>query len=134
VRSGGGAFLDGPAAEVRVLEGRGPVGHVELADIAAGRDDLVDLVEDLVGERDVGAGEEVIELLHGARPDKRAGHAKDAIASGEIRADISAKDLLDAVANLCLPSAGEGAAYSQRMVALLIDGLRYGAGTSQSRS
>ena len=57
-----------------------------------------------------------------------------AIASGEIRADISAKDLLDAVANLCLPRPGEGAAYSQRMVALLIDGLRYGAGTSQSRS
>jgi AcrR family transcriptional regulator len=57
-----------------------------------------------------------------------------AVASGEIRADISAKDLLDAVANLCLPRAGEGAAYSQRMVALLIDGLRYGAGTSQSRS
>jgi AcrR family transcriptional regulator len=57
-----------------------------------------------------------------------------AIASGEIRADISAKDLLDAVANLCQPVADEGAAYSQRMVALLIDGLRYGAETSQSRS
>jgi AcrR family transcriptional regulator len=57
-----------------------------------------------------------------------------AIASGEIRAGISAKDLLDAVASLCQPVAGEGAAYSQRMVALLIDGLRYGAETSQSRS
>ena len=50
-----------------------------------------------------------------------------AIASGEIRADISPKYLLHAVANLCLPVADEGAAYSQRMVALLIDGLRYGA-------
>jgi AcrR family transcriptional regulator len=57
-----------------------------------------------------------------------------ATASGEIRADISAKDLLDAVASLCLPVAGEGAAYSQRMVALLIDGLRYGASTSRPRS
>ena len=57
-----------------------------------------------------------------------------AIASGEIRAGISATDLLHAVANLCLPVADEGAAYSQRMVALLIDGLRYGASTSQSRS
>jgi hypothetical protein len=56
-----------------------------------------------------------------------------ATASGEIRADISPKDLLHAVANLCLPVADEGAAYSQRMVALLIDGLRYGADTSQSR-
>ena len=50
-----------------------------------------------------------------------------ATASGEIRADISSKDLLYAVAELCLPVADEGVAYSQRMVALLIDGLRYGA-------
>jgi AcrR family transcriptional regulator len=50
-----------------------------------------------------------------------------ATASGEIRADISPKDLLYAVANLCLPVADEGLAYSQRMVALLVDGLRYGA-------
>jgi AcrR family transcriptional regulator len=51
-----------------------------------------------------------------------------AIASGEIRAGISPKDILHAVANLCVPVPGEGVAYSQRMVALLIDGLRYGAG------
>ena len=57
-----------------------------------------------------------------------------AIASGEIRADISPTYLLHAVANLCLPVADEGVAYSQRMVALLIDGLRYGAETSQPRS
>jgi hypothetical protein len=56
-----------------------------------------------------------------------------AAASGEIRADIT-KYLLHAVASLCLPVADEGVAYSQRMVALLIDGLRYGADTSQSRS
>jgi AcrR family transcriptional regulator len=48
-----------------------------------------------------------------------------AMASGEIRAAISARDLLPAVANLCLPPADAGPAYSQRMVALLIDGLRY---------
>ena len=53
-----------------------------------------------------------------------------ATASGEIRADISPRYLLYAVANLCLPVAGEGVAYSQRMVALLIDGLRYRADTS----
>jgi AcrR family transcriptional regulator len=51
-----------------------------------------------------------------------------ATASGEIRAGISAKDILHAVANLCVPVPGEGVAYSQRMVALLIDGLHYGAG------
>ncbi len=57
-----------------------------------------------------------------------------ATASGEIRDGISASDLLHAVANLCQPVAGEGAAYSQRMVSLLIDGLRYGASTSPPRS
>jgi AcrR family transcriptional regulator len=56
-----------------------------------------------------------------------------AVASGEIRAGISARDLLHAVANLCMPVPDEGPAYSQRMVALLIDGLRCGTGTSPSR-
>jgi AcrR family transcriptional regulator len=55
-----------------------------------------------------------------------------AAAAGEIRADIAPKDLLHAVSNLCLPLSDEGAAYSRRMVALLIDGLRYGAETSQA--
>jgi AcrR family transcriptional regulator len=50
-----------------------------------------------------------------------------ATASGEIRGGVSPRDLLSAVANLCLPAADGGIAYSQRMVALLIDGLRYGA-------
>jgi AcrR family transcriptional regulator len=59
-----------------------------------------------------------------------------AAASGEIRADVSAKDLLDAVANLSQPVTDEGVSYSQRMVALLVDGLRYGAhtGTGQPRA
>lgn len=57
-----------------------------------------------------------------------------AIASGEITAGTSARDLLHAVAALCMPVPGEGPAYSQRMVALLIDGLRYGADTSKPLS
>jgi AcrR family transcriptional regulator len=48
-----------------------------------------------------------------------------AIGSGEIRADISAKDLLYAVADLCHTVSDEGAEHSRRMVALLVDGLRY---------
>jgi hypothetical protein len=56
-----------------------------------------------------------------------------ATASGEIRADISPKDLLYAVASLCLPTADGGVAYSQHMVALLINGLRYTADASPSR-
>ena len=55
-----------------------------------------------------------------------------AAASGEIRPDVGATDLLYAVANLSLPAADHGIGYSQRMVALLIDGLRYGASPSHS--
>ncbi len=50
-----------------------------------------------------------------------------AAASGEIRADIGPNDLLYVVTSLCLPVADERAAYGQRMVARLIDGLRHGA-------
>jgi AcrR family transcriptional regulator len=56
-----------------------------------------------------------------------------AAAAGEIRGGISAEDILYAVANLSLPPKDHGPAFSQRMVALLIDGLRYGADTSQPR-
>jgi AcrR family transcriptional regulator len=57
-----------------------------------------------------------------------------ATASGEIRGDVSAQQLLHAVANLCMPVAGQTVHYNQRMVGLLIDGLRHGAATSQPRS
>jgi AcrR family transcriptional regulator len=50
-----------------------------------------------------------------------------ATVSGEIRADIDANDLLSAIAHLCQPVRDEAVAHSQRMVGLLIDGLRYGA-------
>ena len=50
-----------------------------------------------------------------------------AAAAGEVRTDISATDMLFAVATLCLPEDEVGAGYSQRMVALLVDGLRHGA-------
>jgi AcrR family transcriptional regulator len=54
-----------------------------------------------------------------------------ASASGAIRGDVSPRYVLHAVASLCLPMPDEGVAYSQRMVALLIDGLRYGAEPGQ---
>jgi len=50
-----------------------------------------------------------------------------AIAAGEVRADVTAGDLLNAVANLCSQAHGEDPDQAGRMVALLIDGLRYGA-------
>ena len=46
--------------------------------------------------------------------------------AAEVRSDISARDLLSAVALLCHPVPGETPEYSRRMVALLIDGLRRG--------
>ena len=54
-----------------------------------------------------------------------------AATAGEIRAGVSARDLLTAVALLCHPVSDEPIAYSQRMVALLVDGLRYPAQLSR---
>jgi AcrR family transcriptional regulator len=53
--------------------------------------------------------------------------------SGEIRPDTASEDLLYAVAKLCLPVPGEGVGYGPRMVALLVDGLRYGVDNRQTR-
>lgn len=50
-----------------------------------------------------------------------------AAAAGEMRADIEPDELLGAVARLCVQTHDERPAHAQRMVALLVDGLRYGA-------
>jgi AcrR family transcriptional regulator len=50
-----------------------------------------------------------------------------AVAAGQIRDDIEPYELLRAVGNLSIATGEDGAARSQRMVDLLIDGLRYGA-------
>jgi len=49
-------------------------------------------------------------------------------ATGEVRTDISAEELLGAVASLCTHAYKQGPEHARRMVALLVDGLRYGAG------
>jgi AcrR family transcriptional regulator len=48
-----------------------------------------------------------------------------ATAAGAVRAEVSAQELLYAVSTLCM--SGEGGDHGRRMVALLIDGLKYGA-------
>jgi len=48
------------------------------------------------------------------------------VAAGEVRADISAEELLGAVASLCMDAYKQGPEHARRMVALLADGLRYG--------
>ncbi len=45
-------------------------------------------------------------------------------AAGEIRADVTAADILYAVALLCQPIPGAGPGYSQRLVGIFVDGLR----------
>jgi hypothetical protein len=50
-----------------------------------------------------------------------------AAAAGEVRADVEPDDLLRAVASLCMSAHDGGPARARRMVALLVDGLRYGA-------
>jgi AcrR family transcriptional regulator len=52
---------------------------------------------------------------------------QSAVAAGTIRGDVDADDLLDAVGNLCMSAYGDRPEQARRMVALLVDGLRYGA-------
>ncbi len=52
-----------------------------------------------------------------------------------IRDDIDPLDLLGAVANLCIPAPGTNdTSRAHRMVSLLLDGMRYGAGTGHTLS
>lgn len=55
-----------------------------------------------------------------------------AVAAGEVRPDLRPKDLLYAVASLCQPIDDAGVDYSQRMVALLINGLHLRAEQQES--
>lgn len=57
-----------------------------------------------------------------------------AAADGAIRGDIGAEDLLYAIALLCQPSPGREPEHGRRMVTVLVDGLRFGAGREDGRS
>ena len=52
-----------------------------------------------------------------------------AVTAGAVRPGIEADDLLRAVATLCHGANGKEPVYARKMVELLVDGLRYGAGT-----
>jgi hypothetical protein len=54
-----------------------------------------------------------------------------ALGAGEVRADVDANDLLSAVTSLSMSTHDDGTRRSERMVALLVDGLRYSAQTSK---
>ena len=53
-----------------------------------------------------------------------------AAAVGEARADVEPNELLGAVASLCMQAHADRPDHARRMVALLVDGLRYGANSS----
>lgn len=53
-----------------------------------------------------------------------------ATAAGEIRPDIDADELLMAVINLCMSAHDDKPGHAERMVTLLLDGLRYGTSKS----
>ena len=53
-----------------------------------------------------------------------------AAAAGEVRADVDPDDLLIAIGRLGMRAGDDSADQTQRMVALLVDGLRYGAKSS----
>ena len=57
-----------------------------------------------------------------------------AVAVGEVRADVDADELLSAVASLCMSTHSDDPGRAGRMVALLVDGLRYGASSSAARA
>jgi AcrR family transcriptional regulator len=50
-----------------------------------------------------------------------------AAAAGEVRNDVEPDELLGAVARLCMQAREDRPGHAERMVALLVDGLRYGA-------
>ena len=56
-----------------------------------------------------------------------------AVAAGEVRPDVDADDLLGAAASLCMSAHNAGPGRAERMVALLVDGLRYGASPSANK-
>ncbi|MCG6857037.1 MAG: TetR/AcrR family transcriptional regulator [Salaquimonas sp.] len=55
-----------------------------------------------------------------------------AIATDDIRADVEPNELLHAVADLSASGGPAGSDRSRRMVALLVDGLRYGASSNKT--
>ncbi len=52
---------------------------------------------------------------------------ESAAAAGEVRTDVHADELLSAVSSLCMSAHNVRPEHARRMVALLVDGLRYGA-------
>ncbi|HEY0341760.1 MAG TPA: TetR/AcrR family transcriptional regulator [Steroidobacteraceae bacterium] len=59
------------------------------------------------------------------------GLLQSATAAGAVRSDVDSEDLLGAVASLCMSARGDD--HARRLVALLVDGLRYGVKSDSPR-
>ena len=59
---------------------------------------------------------------------------ESAAVAGEVRTDVDADEILSAVASLCMPADADRPGRTQRMIALLADGLRYGTKPSVDAS
>jgi hypothetical protein len=59
------------------------------------------------------------------------GLLKAAAAVGHIRSEVSARDLLWAIASLCAPTRTGNPALARRMIGVILDGLRAGPSASQ---
>ena len=51
---------------------------------------------------------------------------QSAAAVGEVRADVEPDEIMSAVTSLCMSARNDRPDHARRMVALLVDGLRYG--------
>jgi hypothetical protein len=68
--------VDWTATQFCLCDGRRYGRLVEGANVRAGRHDLIDLVEDLIGEHDIHCHEEIVELFHGAGTEQCARDAR----------------------------------------------------------
>ena len=69
-------------------------------------------------------------LLRAATPARTSDASAVRGSAGEVRNDVEPDELLGAVASLCMPAHDDG--HARRMVALLVDGLRFGANPRSS--
>jgi hypothetical protein len=65
--SNGGALSRRPATQIGFQYRRRTVGGLIQPDVRSRRDDLIDPVQNVVAETNLGTGEQIVEMLHRAR-------------------------------------------------------------------
>ena len=106
--------------------------HAPFDALSKWMDGYVDLVATKRGLAKALHSEEPAYASFPAYRDQRLGPAlhsllESAAAAGAIRTDLQPRELLDAVSRLCITSQPETVARTRRLVAILLDGLRFEA-------